>query len=231
MYHSLIISGKNTYEEWGLVPTSRPLVNPPEVKTTYVDLPASHGILDYTDLLLGETPFGRREGSWEFAVRPGDSWVDVYSSLLNYLHGKEHYVILEDEPDYQYRGRLTVKSWKSEREYSKVTIDYNLDPFKYNVASSSEEDWLWDDLFDLTIRYGTFSVTGTKYRTFINEGSKAVTPTFICSSSMTVEFNEVTYTLVAGKNYNANLAFQPGDNLMVFTGNGTVEVSYSEVSL
>ena len=28
MYHSLIISGKNTYAEWGLIPTSRPVVNP-----------------------------------------------------------------------------------------------------------------------------------------------------------------------------------------------------------
>ena len=37
MYHSIIISGKNTYDEWGLVPMSRPVVNPPTVKTTYVD--------------------------------------------------------------------------------------------------------------------------------------------------------------------------------------------------
>ncbi len=231
MYHSIIISGKNTYDEWGLIPTSRPLVNPPEVKTTYVDIPSSHGILDYTELLLWEPPFRRREGSWEFAVKPGDSWASVYSSLLNYVHGKEHYVILEDDPDYKYQGRLTLNSWKSDPEYSVITIDYSLDPFKYSVRSSEDEDWLWDDLFDLTIRYGTFTVSGTKYRTFINEGSKAVTPFFTCSAGMTVAFNGVTYTLVAGRNYNANLSLQPGDNLMLFTGTGTVLVSYSEVSL
>lgn len=68
MYHSIIISGKNTFDEWGLVPTSRPVINPPEVKTTYVDLPSSHGQLDYTDLLLAETPYGQRKGSWEFYI-------------------------------------------------------------------------------------------------------------------------------------------------------------------
>ena len=82
MYHSIIISGRNTYEEWGMVPTSRPVINPPEVKTTYVDLPASNGVLDYSDLLLGTVPFGQREGSWEFALRPGKAWATVYSSVI-----------------------------------------------------------------------------------------------------------------------------------------------------
>jgi len=34
-----------------------------------------------------------------------------------------------------------------------------------------------------------------------------------------------------GQNYNANLALQPGDNIMVFKGNGSVHVSYREASL
>ena len=68
MHHSLIISGRNTYDAWGLIPTSRPVVDPPEIKATYVDLPASHGVLDYTSLLLAEVPYGQRKGSWEFML-------------------------------------------------------------------------------------------------------------------------------------------------------------------
>ena len=123
MYHSIIISGKNTYTEWGIVPTSRPHIVPPEVKTSDVDLPSSHGVLDYTDLLLAETPYGQRKGSWEFAVKPGKLWVDVYSSILNYLHGIKHTVILEDDPGYLYTGRLKVNDWQSEERYSTITID------------------------------------------------------------------------------------------------------------
>ena len=231
MYHSLIISGRNTFTEWGMVPTSRPVINPPEVKTTYVNLPASNGILDYSDLLLGSVPFGQREGSWEFALRPGRTWATVYSSIMNYLHGRRHTVVLEDDPAFQYSGRLSVNAWKSDPKYSLITIDYNLDPFKQSIVSSDENDWFWDDLFDMTIRYGRFVVDGTKYRNFINEGMEAATPTFVCSSAMSVLFNGETYGLVAGSNYNANLALQPGDNIMRFSGNGSVVVSYREVSL
>lgn len=231
MYHSLIISGKNTFTEWGVVPTSRPVVNPPEVKTTYIDLPASNGVLDYSDLLLGTIPYNQRKGSWEFAVRPGYSWPTVYSSIMNYLHGQKHTVILEDDPYYQYTGRLSVNKWKSDENYSLITIDYDLDPFKQRTTSSDDADWLWNDLFNLTIHYGNFSVKGTKYRNFINEGIKVSTPTIECSAAMSVLFGGEIYNLVTGKNYNMNLSFQPGDNIMKFTGTGTVAVSYREVSL
>lgn len=231
MYHSLIISGRNTFTEWGMVPTSRPVVNPPKVKTTYVNLPASNGVLDYSDLLMGSVPYGQREGSWEFALRPGRTWASVYSSIMNCLHGRRHTVVLEDDPAFQYSGRLSVNAWKSDPKYSLITIDYNLDPFKQSIVSSDENDWLWDDLFDLTIRYGRFIVEGTKYRNFINEGMEAATPTFVCSSAMSVQFNGETYGLVAGTNYNASLALRPGDNIMRFSGSGSVVVSYREVSL
>ena len=231
MYHSIIISGKNTYEAWGLVPTSRPVINPPEVKTTYVDLPASNGILDYSDLLMGAVPYGQREGSWEFALRPGRKWASMYSSIMNYLHGRRHKVILEDDPAFQYSGRLSVNAWKSDPQYSLLTIDYNLDPFKQSVISSDEKDWLWNDLFTCTIRYGSFYVDSSKYRNFINEGMETATPTFECSSAMSVLYGGTLYGLAAGENYNANLALQPGDNIMLFLGNGTVKVSYREVSL
>ncbi len=231
MYHSIIISGRNTFEEWGMVPTSRPVIDPPKVKTTYVDLPATNGVLDYSDLLTGVVPYGRREGSWEFALKPGQTWATVYSSIMNYLHGTKHTVILEDDPAFLYTGRLTVNKWKSDPGYSRITIDYSLEPFKESVASSDETDWLWDDLFDITIRYGTFAVAGTKYRNFINEGMDPATPTFTCTAAMSVEFGGQTYGLVPGVNVNANLALQPGDNIMMFRGSGDVTVRYREVSL
>ena len=56
-------------------------------------------------------------------------------------------------------------------------------------------------------------------------------PAFTCSDPMSVECNGKTYGLVRGKNYNANLALQPGENTMLFTGNGDVTVSCREVSL
>ena len=231
MYHSLIISGKNTYAEWGLIPTSRPVVNPPAVKTTYVSLPASNGILDYSDLLLGSVPYGQREGSWEFALRPGRQWTSVYSSIMNYLHRKKHTVILEDDPVFRYTGRLSVNTWKSDPKYCLLTVDYDLEPFKQSVFSSDENDWLWNDLFAADIRYGRFTVDGSKYRNLINDGIETATPVLTCTAPVNVLFEGETYLLVEGRNSNANLSLRPGDNVMLFTGNGDVTVSYREVSL
>lgn len=231
MYHSIIVSGRDLYREWGLVPTSRPVINPPSVKTTYVDLPSSDGGLDYTDLLLGRPPFGYREGSWEFALKGRQNWQEVFGSIMNYLHGAEHTIVLEDDPSFYYTGRLSVNSWKSDKGYSRIVIDYCLDPFRRSLKDSDEDDWLWNDLFQKTIRYGTFRVEGQKYRNLIYEGLRPTVPVFTCSAPMTVEYHGSSFSLVPGENINRNLALQQGDNIMLFHGDGIVTVKYREVSL
>lgn len=139
-YHSIIISGKNTYGEWEMYPTSRPHVAPPEVKTSYVDLPGADGGLDYTDLLTGEPRYGYRKGSWEFLLIPQDRWAAVYRSLVNFLHGRQHTVILEDDPNYVYTGRLSVNEWQSAAHNSLITIDYILEPFPRNISGQEEDE-------------------------------------------------------------------------------------------
>lgn len=136
-YHSLIISGKNTYGEWEMYPTSRPHVAPPEVKTSYVDVPGANGGLDYTDLLTGDPRYGYRKGSWEFLLIPQEKWPDVYRSLCNFLHGKVHTVVLEDDPTWQYTGRLSVNQWQSAAHNSLITIDYILDPIPVNLEDET----------------------------------------------------------------------------------------------
>lgn len=229
MYHSIIISGKNTYDEWQMVPTSRPLVNPPEVKTTYLDNPGGNGSFDYTDSLTGTVLYGQRTGSWEFWLKPEAEWANVYSSLLNYLHGVKHTVKLEDDPNHVYVGRLTINTWKSDPHNSLLTIDYNLDPFKQ--VASDDTDWLWDEHYSTTIHYKTFKVFGEKYLTFVNDGQGPIVPTFTCSDQVTVDYKNQTYTLMKGLNVNKNLAFDVGDNIMHFTGESTIHVRYQEVSL
>ena len=156
LYHSILISGKNTYTEWGLIPTERPSINPPAVKSGFIDLPSSNESIDYTEFLTGEPNYGQSTGSWTFYFDPewippasgisginstinwiaqsrekaltGKLWAVVYSSLLNYVHGQVHKIILEDDPVTVYKGRLTVNGWTSGNPYSTVSISYNIDP-------------------------------------------------------------------------------------------------------
>lgn len=128
--HSISIYNRNTWSSWHLIPTSRPVVNPPEVKTKYVDIPGANGSLDYTEALDG-VKYGNRTGSWEFMVANGYSdWASLYNEIMSYIHGKLLKVVLLDDPNYYYMGRLSINQWKSDQKYSTITIDYNFNPYK-----------------------------------------------------------------------------------------------------
>lgn len=129
----LIISGRNTYEYWDMIPTSRLYVEPPEVKTNYADLPGANSGIDYTELLTGYTTYNYRKGSWEFMLIPQERWNIVYNSLIDYLHGHVHTVILSDDPNYAYTGRLSINEWATNEHSSIITINYILDPERKQV--------------------------------------------------------------------------------------------------
>ena len=227
MQHSVTIGGYNTYDEWGMVSSSRLHVSPPEVKTNYIDVPGADGQLDYSTVLTGSVRYGRRTGSWEFWLKPEEKWVDVYTDILMTIHGKNMRLVLSDDPEYFYEGRISINEWASGEQNSKIVLDYNLDPYKYMLDSTKELDWLWNDLFDNVIYYGRFDVDGTKDRNLINPSRLEMIPTFICSSPMTVEFGESSYALIIGENKNDNIALQPGNNFMTFKGTGRVAVDYA----
>lgn len=168
MYHSITFGDKNTWDDWHLIPSSRPLFNPPTPKTKYQDIPGANGKLDLSEALTGYPVYDNRIGSFEFYVMNGyKEWYDLYSEILGYLHGRSMQAFLEDEPDYYYEGRFAVDAWNSNKDWSMITISYDVDPFKtqkestlendyqsyyfknikvaqYGIYLVGEEQWLWD---------------------------------------------------------------------------------------
>ena len=140
------LKGVNTWDDWHLIPASRPLFNPPGVRTNYIEIPGMDGILDATEILSGRPLYENRTGSNEFYVMNGyGSWAGRYSEIMNYLHGKKVKAILEDDPFYYYYGRMSVNQWKSEKDWSKITLDYDFYPYKMEArAAHPDGDWLWD---------------------------------------------------------------------------------------
>lgn len=70
-------------------------------------------------------------------------WHMAYSDIMDYLHGQTMRAILEDDPEYFYEGRFTVNAWKSEKDWSRLVIDYDVGPYKWKNLSSID-NWLWD---------------------------------------------------------------------------------------
>lgn len=164
----LTISGSDTYETWDMMPTSRLHIAPPEVKTAYVDLPGANGGLDYTELLTGNPTYGYRKGSWEFMLIPGERWANVYRSLMTYLHGRQHTIILNDDPEKTYTGRMKINEWKSSAYNSLITIDYVIDPFAVGSESDPQTQ------FDLMAATRLLKANPGKVISLVN-GSAAIT--------------------------------------------------------
>ena len=67
MYHSVRFTKKgvvkNSWSDWYLVPSSRPVINPPEPKFNTVDIPGANGSIDLTEVVSGDVVYQNRTGS------------------------------------------------------------------------------------------------------------------------------------------------------------------------
>lgn len=128
----------NTFDDWRIVPTSRPVIAPPVFRENYIDIPGTYGSLDYSRAHTGLPVYGNRSGSWEFVVlndyRP---WEMAFSDIQRTIHGKRCFITLEDDLDYFYVGTLTVNEWRSDPGWSRIVINYNLEPFKYSKKNKT----------------------------------------------------------------------------------------------
>lgn len=223
---------KHSYRDWGLLLKSRPVISPPSPKTVYVDIPGSDGVIDLTESLTGDVKFDNRTIKCEFIVLDArNRWSDIYSEIMDYLHGQRMRVRLDEDPTYYYEGRLQVKEWKSDKVTSTITIEGDVEPYKLEMFSSLE-DWEWDSFnFETGIvrDYENLVVEGTL--SFTIEGNrKPVVPSFIVNSSdgsgLKVKFNGETYDLPDGTTRVVNIVTRAGKNTLVFTGNGIVSIDY-----
>lgn len=158
-YHSITIGAKNTWTDYRLIPTERPVVAPPPVKTNFVEVPGADGSLDFTESLDSMIHYGDRTGSWEFyvcheqldidsdgAYSHNYQWVKLWSRLLNELHGKRNSIILLDEwsddPQVEnrlYVGRTKLSAFQSDPSHSKIVIEYILLPHRYLSESDANQ--------------------------------------------------------------------------------------------
>lgn len=148
---------KDTYDSWGLIPTQRPSVPPPAVKTKYVDIPGADSKLDFTSSLVGYPLLDNRTGSWNFMIdrefvdknwpdqNIEKTWQDLYSEIMDWLQGNNLCAVLEDDQSWYYVGRFWVSALNSEQKYTTITINYDVKPYKRAMfIDNSNGNWLWD---------------------------------------------------------------------------------------
>ena len=230
--NGVTFGSKHSYRDWGLILKSRPVISPPSPKTVYVDIPASNGIIDLTESLTGDVKFANRTITCEFnVIDVRKKWSNIYSDVLDFLHGQMTTIILDEDPDYIYKGRVQVNEWKSNKRTATIVIEGNVEPYKLEKFGSLE-NWEWDSFnFETGIIREYKDIVVEERLTLEIQGTrKTVVPTIIVTSSdgsgMNVRFNNKYYRLDDGKNMIPYISIVAGNNTLVFEGNGTVSVDY-----
>lgn len=184
----------HTWKNLFLIPTSRPTISVPEVKTIYEDLENVNGSLDFSTIVPKRPVYQNREGTLGFIILryaiksesqavqdtpDGNNILDnpdgnpimdsgiseyydfasYYSKLCEIFHGKELIMILDDDPDWYYKGRFSLESFQSANDGSGsgITIKYNLEPFKKNKKT------IWDSIGQANVMFPSMTSGGISF--------------------------------------------------------------------
>jgi len=245
LIQSVTFGDKNTWDDWHLLATKRPVFQPPAPKTVIVDIPGGNGALDLSTSLTGYPVYANRTGSFEFIVENGYGlWAHRYSDIMQYLHGRAMKAVLFDDPEYFYEGRFSVESWESNITWSTITISYNVGPYKWKFQDSTEP-WLWDPFnFDSGVIFPDLfteiminSPSAWDARFFPGElfGQAPISPIFMVTGAVDLQVRFINQTLGIdeimdlhnGANEAPKFIFH-GDPTysMSFKGIGTIDIKF-----
>lgn len=145
----------HSYRDYEMWFRERPDIGNPEAKLNLVDIPGADGSLDITEAVTGEVKYSDRTLTFRFAVKANTAeQQDLKRRLRNELHGKRMHIILDEDSDHYYDGRLSVvfenvMPWKMW-----VTITAVCDPYKYEIEQT-------DLHFDIPT-FGSVSISPVK---------------------------------------------------------------------
>lgn len=218
MYHSLIIGDRNTYDDFGLIPTTRLVINPPEPNLSYLEIPGGNGVIDLSETLTGMISYSNRTGNLEFLISGAKNWSELFSELMGYLHGRFMRVVLEDDSLYYYEGRLTLDTWKSNKNNSTITLSYNLAPFKYETTNAVD---------GYLVSKRNLSSGNAYY--YADENTRVLEAIVDCENIENLDvkatINQITYQCKTGENILPVLQTD-GEGSIRISGNGSVTVKY-----
>lgn len=217
---------KNSYDDFGLILTDKD-IGFPEPKLEEVDVIGADGVIDLSEVLNDDIKYKTRKLQFTFTVLKGNKyWASTVADVANYLHGKKLRIQMDFDPAYYYTGRCKINSFKTSKRLCTITIDAECEPYRLDINGSGEK-WLWDTFSFQNgfIRVNAVTVNGSLQVNLQNQ-RKIVSPTFTCSTAMTVTFDGVTYNLPKGKTQVLGIRLQYGTNYVTFKGNGTVKIEY-----
>lgn len=199
-----------SYDDLYLICTKK-TIGSPTVKKSTVEVEGGDGVLDYTEY-FGDVKYSNRQLRFEFeSLVPQSQFPELYSAVLDALHGKKVQIVLDEDSDFYYVGRLSVSDFTNNRGIGSIKIDCDCDPYKYKKNATTVSKAV----------SGSLEITLPNLR-------KRVVPTITSSATMTFAFGNRTIQHNAGTFIIPTLELVKGNNTVAVTGTGNVSFTYQE---
>lgn len=202
----------HSFYEWGLI-LSEKEIGSPKPKTMEVDIAGGDGVLDYTEY-FGGVKYENRQLSFKFSkmnIVP-DGFLALFSVVQNALHGQKMKIVLDDDPENYYFGRVFVNEWKANKRVGEIVIDVDAEPYKYS------------DVEVFQVVTGTMDIV-------LTSGRMPVVPEITTTAAMTIVFGDYTAAVNAGTFRLPELQLAEGQNTVTVTGEGSITFKYRQGSL
>lgn len=205
------------YHSWrdlGLI-LGKKEIESPEAKTMFVNIPGADGSLDLTEY-FGEINYNNRQLSFDFStIIPQKDFLKQFSIIQNLLNGKKMRIILDDDPNFYYVGRINISAWKANKNVGELTIEADCEPFKYKLNKTIIHKRI----------FGYEEIVLDNMRMRVNP-----TITIDSESSLSIEFRDNTFVVGSGVYVFPELFLDAGKNIMNVSGSGTITIDYQEGS-
>lgn len=212
----ITFGGLHSYQDLHLILASKE-IGSPTVKTREIEIEGADGSLDLTEF-FGEPKYENRTHKFQFStIVPPAQFLSLFSVVENALHGKKLRVILDDDPQFFYIGRIHVSHFTNERNVGIIGIECDCEPYKYKV--------------DKTVV--SVDISGATAVILPNSRKRVVPEVLIATDgSLRIEYQGSNiWDLGSGSFTLPELELAEGENTVTVTGTGTVTFTYQEGSL
>lgn len=187
----------HSYNDFGMLLTTMD-IGIPAAKTSSVEIEGADGAIDTTNALTDVVHYQNRTLQFAFEKINDGTWYNKYlqsgknlAKMINLLHGKKMDIIIDDDPDYYYTGRVSVTA-SSNRVIDSLIVSCSCEPYKYKIDES---------VTNLELTEGA-----TKTLTFSYSGTKPVSPTFNVYRRNLAKFETLPTTETNYFTYTSNVA-------------------------
>ena len=208
----------HTWRDWGLYLTGPASVSLPSVRTSYADIPGRDGQLDLSTALDGEVHYEPRDFSAPLmSLSSPEDWPGLYSKILNAIHGQQLNIMLDEDPNWYYTGRVAVESPSYDGVW-RFDITGSLYPYKLKAVETSV----------------TASLTEADTEISLSCDRRPVVPTITTTAETVLTWGADSYSVHAGSHRIPGIRLTQGTHTLkarTTAGTGTIAVSYQEGSL